>query len=72
MKYYRGKSSQCYRETSANKAVVGVFFNKVAGLRPSRDSKRLQRRCFPVKFATLLGTPILKISVNDCFFYLHS
>ena len=29
--------------------------------------KRLQHRCFPVKFAKFLRTPILKKSTNDCY-----
>ena len=34
-----------------------LFFNKVARLRPATLlKKRLQRRCFPVKFATFLRT----------------
>ena len=35
-----------------------LFFNKVAGLRPATLlKKRLQHRCFPVKFAKFLRTP---------------
>ena len=38
-----------------------LFFNKVAGLRPATLlKKRLWHRCFPVNFAKLLRTPILK------------
>ena len=29
--------------------------------------KRLQHRCFPVKFAKFLRTPILRISANGSF-----
>ena len=36
-------------------------FNKVAGLQSCNFIKnRLQHRCFPVKFAKFLRTPILK------------
>ena len=36
----------------------GLFFNKVAGLRPATlFKKRLWHRCFPVNFAKILGTP---------------
>ena len=37
----------------------GVFFNRVAGL-PNFLKKRLQHKCFPVKYVKLLRTPILK------------
>ena len=37
---------------------VGVFFNNVAGLKACNFvKKRLQHRCFPVKFAKFLRTP---------------
>ena len=39
----------------------GLFFNKVASLRPATLLKeRLWRRCFPMNFTKLLRTPILK------------
>ena len=39
----------------------GLFFNKVAGLRPTTLSiKRLWRRCFPVNLAKFLRTPFLR------------
>ena len=37
----------------------GLFFNKVAGLRPATLLRRLQQRCFPVNFGKFLKTPIL-------------
>ena len=38
----------------------GLFFNKVAGLRPATLSKkRLWHRCFPVNFEKFLSTPFL-------------
>ena len=37
-----------------------LFFNKVAGLRPSkREKKTLWHRCFPVNFAKFLRTPFI-------------
>ena len=45
-----------------------LFFNKVAGLRPaSLLKKRLQHRCFPVKFAKFLKTPFLQSIPGGCF-----
>ena len=38
-----------------------LFFNKVAGLRPSTlFKKRVWHRCFPVNFVEFLGTPFFK------------
>ena len=34
-----------------------LFFNKVAGLRPTLLKKRLWHRCFPVNFVAFLRTP---------------
>ena len=40
------------------------LFNKNAGLKAySLIEKRLQRRCFPVKFVKYLGTPFLILPV---------
>ena len=40
----------------------GSLFNKVAGLQVCNSiKKRLQHRCFPLKFAKFSRTPILKI-----------
>ena len=37
-----------------------LFFNKVAGLRPERSSKkRFRQRCFQVNFVKFLRTPFL-------------
>ena len=48
-------------ETSQENPCVEAFFNKVAGLDPASFlKKKLQHKCFPVKFAKLLRTPILK------------
>ena len=38
-------------------------------LHSSLIKKRLQRRCFPVKFAKLLRTPFFKNASGDCFCY---
>ena len=39
----------------------GLFFNKVTGLRPANLlEKTLWYKCFPVNFAKILRTPILK------------
>ena len=39
----------------------GLFFNKVAGLRPATlFKKRLWHRCFPVNFVKSLRTPFLQ------------
>ena len=39
----------------------GLFFNKVAGLRPATLlKKRIRHRCFPVNFAKFLRTPFLQ------------
>ena len=41
--------------------VPGLFFNKVAGLRPATLlKKRLLHRCFLVNFAKFLRTPFLQ------------
>ena len=42
--------------------VIESLFSKVVGLKDCNfTKKRLQHRCFPVKFAKFLRTPILKI-----------
>ena len=43
-------------QISQENIYVGVFFNKVAGLL-QLYYKRLQHRCFPVKFVKFLRTP---------------
>ena len=46
----------------------GLFFNKVAGLRPATLlKKRLWHRCFPVNFANFLRTPFLQNTSGGCF-----
>ena len=51
------KISQISKENTC----VEVFFNKVAGLQACNFIKKiLQYRYFPVKFAKLFKTPILK------------
>ena len=48
-----------------------LFFNKVAHLRPATSlKKRLWHRCFPVKFAKLLRTPLFyRAPLDDCSWY---
>ena len=47
----------------------GLFFNKVAGLRPvTLLKRRLWHRCFPVNFAKFLRTHFLQnIHLDECF-----
>ena len=48
-------------ENSTGKRLFESLFDKVEGLQPCNFfKKRLQHRCFPVKFAKFLRTPILK------------
>ena len=43
-----------------------LFFNKVAGLRPTTVvKKRLRHRCFPVKFVKFLKTPFFQATVSQ-------
>ena len=50
-------SCKFYRKTPASESI----FNKVAALKACNFiKKRLQHRCFPVKFAKFLRTPTLK------------
>ena len=45
-------------QISQENACAGVFFSNVAGLKACTFvKKRLQHRCFPVKFAKFLRTP---------------
>ena len=46
----------------------GLFFNKVAGLRPGTLlKKRLWHRCFAVNFAKFLRIPFLQNTSSGCF-----
>ena len=46
---------------AGKKLCRSLFFNKVAGLRPSTLlKKRLWHRCFPVNFAKFLRSPFVK------------
>ena len=48
--------------------VLESLFNKVAGLKAYNFiKKRLQHRCFPVKFAKFLETPFLESIPGGCF-----
>ena len=55
---------------SQENTCVGVFFNKVSDLQACNFiKKRLQHRCFPVKFAKFLRTAILKNIYEQQQFY---
>ena len=47
---------------------VGHFFNKVVGA-PALQLylKKLQHRCFPVKFVKFLKTPFSTVHLGGCF-----
>ena len=47
-------------QISSENTCVGVSFNKVAGLQANFIKKRLQHRCFLVKFTKFLRTSFLK------------
>ena len=51
-----------FRNFTGKHLCWSLFFNKVAGVRPEkkRIKKRLQHRCFAVKFPKFLRTPILR------------
>ena len=49
-----------FTKFTGNHLCQGLFFNKVAGLRPANLlKKRLWHRCCPVNFANFLRTPFL-------------
>ena len=58
---FRCSSKQVFfriSQISQENTCVGVFFSNVAGLKACTFvKKRLQHRCFPVKFAKYLRTP---------------
>ena len=59
------KNSSFYRTPVM---AASVSCNKVAGLKTSKvTKKRVQHRCFPVKFAKVLRTPFLQNTSGDCF-----
>ena len=48
------------------KICAGVYFKKVAGLTIWKSTKkRLQNRCFPMKFAKILRAPFLQNSPSS-------
>ena len=48
------------------------FFNKVEGMTAFNfNKKKFQRKCFPVKFARFLRTPILKNICDWLLLYFH-
>ena len=53
-------------------SVLESLFNKAAGLKAcSLIKKRLQHKCFPLKFAKFLKIPILKNICDNCFCTAH-
>ena len=53
----------------------GLFFNKVAGLRPATSlRKKLWHRCFPVNFTKLIGnfTENLRVTASSSNFFKQS
>ena len=65
----KSANRNCHRMCSVKKNVLEnsqispmleSLSNKVAGIRPATLLKRLQHRCFSVKFVKFLRTPILK------------
>ena len=85
---YRSSCSQIYFRTGVLKfcnvhrkiPVLGFLFNKYLDFKAcSFIKKRLQRRCFPVKFAKILSTPffaehirslLLEISYELSLYYI--
>ena len=62
------KISQILQENTC----VGVFFNKVAGLRASSFiKKKFQCSCFPVKIVKFLRTPTFKNISERLLLYGH-
>ena len=47
-------------QNSQENTCIGVLFYEVASLEAANFFKRLQHKCFPVKFAKLLRIPILR------------
>ena len=57
-------------QISQENTSVGILFNKVAGLKSCNFiEKRLQHRCFPVKFAKILRPSILENICEWLFLY---
>ena len=55
-------------QNSKENTCASLFFNKVAGLRPSTLlKKRPWHRCFPVNFVKFLRTPFLQTILDACF-----
>ena len=53
-------------QISQENTCAGLFLNKAAALQACNlIKKRLQHRCFPVKFAKFLRRPIWRTSAND-------
>ena len=61
------KCSENFRKFYRKTPVLESLFNKFAGVRPATLLKRLQHRCFSVKFVKFLRTPFCRTSANGCF-----
>ena len=63
------KFRKFYRKTP----VLESIFNNISGLQSCNFiKKRLQHRCFPIKFAKFLRTPILKNICERLFLFVSS
>ena len=70
--FCRKRSFLKFRKFHWKISVLESIFNKTAGLKACNFiKKRLQHRCFPLKFAKFLRTPILKNICDACFCTVH-
>ena len=68
--FYKKRCSQNFRKIYRKVLCQSLFFNKVAGLRPTTLlKKRLWCRCFPVNFAKFLRTSFLQNTSGGCFWH---
>ena len=62
-----------FAKFTGNHLCQSLFFNKVAGLRPTTLSKkRLWHRCFPVSLTKFLRTPFLQSTSGQLFLEMTS
>ena len=70
--YFQKQEPELFFKIGVFTPVLESVFNKVVGLRACNFiRKKLQHRCFPLKFATFLGTPILKNICVWLLLYFH-
>ena len=70
--FCRKRSYLKFREFHWKTSVLESVFNKATGLKACNFiKKRLQHRCFPLKFAKFLKAPFLKNICDDCFSTVH-